>query len=44
MFVCLFVLNEKIPEELRVIISRKFQDRVWDIEEMIECVVVRQRN
>ena len=32
------VLNEKIPEELRVIISRKFQDRVWDIEEMIECV------
>ena len=32
------VLNEKIPEELRVIISRKFQDAVWNLEDMIEYV------
>ena len=32
------VLNEKIPEELRVIISRKFNDDVWKLEPMIEYV------
>ena len=30
------VLN--VPEELRMIISRKFKDDVWDLQEMIRCV------
>ena len=32
------VLNEKIPEELRVIISREFKDNLWNLEDMIEVV------
>ena len=30
------VLREKLPEELRIIIARKFQDEIWDLREMVQ--------
>jgi len=34
------LLNEKIPDELKIIISRKFGDQVWKLEDMINYVKI----
>ena len=31
------VLTEKIPSDLRLIIARKFDNDIWDLETMLEC-------
>ena len=32
------LLNEKLPSELRVILSRKFENDVWRLDDMIKCL------
>ena len=32
------LLNEKLPWELRVILSRKFENDIWRLDDMLKCL------
>ena len=32
------LLSEKLPTEIRIIISRKFENRIWDLNEMLDIL------
>ena len=37
------LINEKLPTDIRVIITRKFKSEVWDWNEMIEVLKLESK-